>query len=200
MTFKWTYIAAIVLGILAIAVSAYDGGIWGIASHIWAILLVGLGGLFVLWGFMGRVPTSVEHSDEEFVGYPKNQVMAVFDTRTAAANALNDLRRSGFQQDDLSVFSDERGEKQLDSEGDSHGFTQVAQRSIEHLVTDIDDLKGYEAAVRDGGVVVGVLVPEEERREHVLDVFQRHHAHDVYYFGELAVQQLDVDRARTRVD
>src|SRR5690606_12628509 len=109
---------------------------------------------------------------------------AVFDTRPAAAQALSDLRRSGFAQDDLAVYAEESGATQLDSEGNSHGLTALAQRSIEHLVADVDDLKGYEDAVRRGAVVLAVLAPEEERREHVLDVFQRHHGHDVHYFGE----------------
>ncbi len=200
MTFKWTLLAAALLAVVAIAVSFWDAGPAGAFSHIHAIILMGLGGLFVLWAAFGRVPTRVEHSDEPFAGYPKNQVMGVFETRGAAANAIADLRRSGFAPDDISVYADESGATQLDSEGDSHGYLELTQRSVEHLVTDVDDLKGYEAAVRRGAVVVGVLAGEEERREHVLDVYQRHHGHDIYYFGDMAVQQLDADRSRTRVE
>ncbi|MCK9487165.1 MAG: general stress protein [Dehalococcoidia bacterium] len=200
MTFKWTYLAAAVLGVAAIAVSVWGGGLAGASSHIYAIGLVAIGGLFIIWARMGRVPTRLEGSDKPFAGYPKNQVMGIFDTRQSAADALNDLRRSGFAQDDLSVYARESGARQLDSEGNSHGLAALAQRSIEHLVADVDDLKGYEDAVHRGGVVLAVLAPEEERREHVQDVFQRHQGHDVHYFGEMAVERLDVDRTRTRVD
>lgn len=200
MTFKWTYLLAVALAVLGVVVSVWDGGLAGASSHLYAIALVALGGLFFVWARFGRVPTRLEGSDEPFAGYPKNQVMAVFDTRPAAAQALSDLRRSGFAQDDLSVYSNERGVTQLDSEGDQHGLTALAQRSVEHLVTDVDDLQGYQDAVKRGAIVLAVLAKEEERREHVLDIFQRHRGHDVYYFGDMAVQKMDVDRARTRVD
>lgn len=200
MTFKWTYLTAAALAIIAIVISVFDGGIAGAFSHIHGMVLVAIGGLLILWARFGRVPTHLEHSDQPFAGYPKDQVLGVFDTRDSAAHVLNDLRRSGFAHDDLSVYADESGATRLDSVGDSHGLLELTQRSIEHLVTDIDDLKGYEDAVRRGAVVVGVLAHEDERREHVLDVFRRHGGHDIYYFGEMAVQQLDVDRTRTRVD
>lgn len=201
MTFKWTYAAAAALAIVAVVVSVSSGGgFWGASSQLYAIALVAVAALLLIWARRGRLPTSLEGTDEPFAGYPKNQVLGVFDVRAAAANALQDLRRSGFAQDDLVVYTHESGAKQLDSEGNSHGLAALAQRSIEHLVADVDDLQAYEEAVRNGAVVVAVLAPEEERRAHVQDVFRRHHGHDLHYFGEMAVEKLDVDRTRTRVD
>ena len=73
-------------------------------------------------------------------------------------------------------------------------------RSIEHLASDVSDLEEYDEAVRAGGIVLGVLVVDGERRHHVAGIMHRHRGHDVRYFGSLTAESLSVDPGRTRAD
>lgn len=201
MSFTWTYLIVGAISLLGVAVAWFGVGPLGVIAHVYAIILFSIGGLLIFLSRTGRWPLQgAEGRDERFTGYPRHQVMGVFDSRSGADEAVRHFRDAGYGVEDISVFSGEKGEARLDSEGDSHGVAQVADRSIEHLMSDIDDLKTYEAAVHRGAVVVGVQAPDEGDREVVAAIFRRHGGHDLYYFGALAVEQLDADPERVTAD
>jgi hypothetical protein len=136
--------------------------------------------------------------DDDFVGYPKGQVLGIFDTREDAAAALSDFKDSGFAPADLHIYSGPEGEHAIDTDGTQHGMAGVSRRAIATLLTDQDDLRRYAAAVHEGAVVVGVEAPDDGARQGAAAVFARHGGYDVYSFGSLAVQKLDADPSRTR--
>ncbi|MPZ98721.1 MAG: hypothetical protein GEU80_05155 [Dehalococcoidia bacterium] len=189
------------VAVALVVVSWVGWGFWAGYSFAVPVIITAIAAAILLWARTGLGAwTSVQRQDEPFTGYPEDQVLGVFDSTREAGEAIEDFRRAGFGREELAVYSDRQGAARLDSEGTAHGLREVAQRQIEHIVTDIDDLQGYEAAVRRGGVVVGVVAPDEEPREQVAAVFQRHGAHDVHYFGAMTVQRLDVDSSRTHTN
>lgn len=201
MTFKWTFTSAVVIGVAVIALSWIGWGVWAAMSHIHAIILTAIGAAIILLARTGTPrPQVADSQDEPFSGYPQDQMLGIFETRNEASDALHALRNAGFASSDLTLFTGLKGAAQLDSEGTAHGIAEFTQRSIEHIASDIDDLQGYDEAVRRGAVVVGVMAPDEEPRTQAAQIFVEHGGHDLYYFGAFAVQQLDVDRSRTTTD
>lgn len=198
MTFKWTYIAAIALVVVGIAVTLpADGGLLGALTHIYAIVLVAAGGLLVLLGRMMKPKPQVGADQVEFLSYPEQQVLAILDDREAAVEAIRSLRRGDLVRQ-VDVYYGEAGAAAIDSEGLVHGVTGVTSRTVEHLVADLDDLTKYDEAVRLRKVVVAFDGRDEDVRRRGADVLIAHGAHTIQYFGPLAVQVLDVDRSRTR--
>lgn len=144
--------------------------------------------------------TATPTDQDDFVGYPEGQVLGIFDTREAAAGALSDFKDSGFAPADLRVYSGAEGEHAIDTDGTQHGMAGVTRRSIATILTDQDDLRRYGEAVHHGGVVVGVEAPDDGTRRTAAAVFVRHGGYDIYSFGSMAVQKLDVDPSRTRME
>lgn len=144
-----------------------------------------------------QIATPTEQDD--FAGYPEGQVLGIFDARHAAAAALSDFKDSGFAPADLHVYSGPEGEHDIDADGTEHGMAGVTRRAIATLLTDQDHLGRYGEAVHNGGIVVGVEAPNDGTRQTAAAIFVRHGGYDVYSFGSMAVQKLDVDPSRTRM-
>lgn len=198
MTFKWTYSAIVFVAVAAIVVSWIGWGLWAAFSHVYAIgmTVVGAGVVLLTRSGVRRWPR-IERRDEPFMSYPMNQVLGIFDERDDAARAVAELRRAGFALDHLFVLAGARGSARVDSEGTAHGLTGVTERSIEHLLTDLDDLQRYDEAIRAGGVVLAVGSTTDQDRRRIAAIFQLHGGYEVAAFGEYVVEKLDADPSRT---
>ncbi len=194
----WTYTGIVIVVLAAIVVSWIGWGVWAAFSHVYAIVLTGVGAVIILLARSGVGRSRrVERRDEPFMGYPEGQVLGIFDARDDAAAALVDLRGRGFGPHQLSVLVGASGSAQVDSEGVAHGLTGITQRSIEHLLTNKDDLEQYDQALRRGAVVLAVEAPDDWNRSTVSEAFQRHGGYEVMAFGTFVVEKLDADPSRT---
>ncbi len=149
------------------------------------------------------VPSQQAHAverGEEFVGYPDNQVLGIFDKRDDAARALDEASEAGIPETDITVYSGDDGAEAIDSSGTEHGVAETLQRSVQRLLTNEDDLRVYERAASEGGVVLAIEAKDDERKESASALLQRHGARDVRHFGTFVVQDLDVDPSRTMAD
>ena len=197
MTFKWTYIAAGLLTVAAIVVSLpIDGGFWGAVSYIHGIVLVAIGDGLVLFTRTRKQRPHAE-GDVPFVSYPEHQVLAILESRDEAARAVREMRNEKLH-DHLNLYHGEIGAAAIDSEGMVHGVGGVTSRSVEHLMTDLDDLTNYDEAIRSGSVVIAFNGRDAETRRRGAAILKSHGAHDIQYFGPMSVEVLDVDRSRTR--
>lgn len=205
MTFKWTYLLVAVVVLAAVLAPALTGGVWGSYSYAQGVALILLGG-FLIW-LVRRTPRQSRTEPElnagntvtaPFVGYPKDRVLAIFDHEDVAKRATDTVRAAGYR--DVDRYAGRRGAISLDSQGTEHGVAASAERTIEHIASDASDLEEYDAAVRDGRIVLAVLVEDGDRRHDVGDLLQRHGGQDVRYFGSLAVETLSVDPSRIRAD
>jgi len=181
----------LVLWIGAIATAWVGWGPWAAYSHIHAIIASAIAaGLFLLARRGVRRSSRVDRTDAPFAAYPLGQVLAIFDDRDCAAGALAELRQA-VPHRDLVVFSSSKGAASLDSEGTGHGIAGVTERSIEHLLTDEDDLQRYDTAVRAGAVVVS-MEADRDAAGAASDILRSHGGYDIYHFGSFTVQKLDV--------
>jgi len=198
MTFKWTYSAIVFTAVAAIVVSWIGWGAWAAFSHVYAIGMTVMGAGVVLLARSGvRRWPRIERRAEPFMSYPMNQVLAIFDERDDAARAVAELRRAGIAHDHLFVLAGARGSARVDSEGTAHGLIGITERSIEHLLTDLDDLQRYDEAIRAGGVVLAVGPTTDQDRRRIAAIFQLHSGYEVAAFGEYVVEKLDADPSRT---
>jgi hypothetical protein len=189
-------IAAFVIFGALITVISWAG--WGPAagtSHIYGIALMAIGaGLFFLSRDKTRRSRRVDSLDEPFVSYPGGQVFAAFRTAEAAAAAATDLRTAGLRE--VSIYRNVKGAAALDSSGTAHGLAEITERSLEQLLTDEDHLQRYDTAVRAGGVVLSVHA-EGHDADRAAAILINSGGFEVFRFGGLAVEKMDVDRSRT---
>jgi hypothetical protein len=188
----WLIVAVVFLVTAAWVIADISVGGWGaVGSHLIWIGAIWVGALLFLMARGGlKRWRSVKRQDVPFAGYPEDHVLAVFSTPDDAQAATRELERAGLSNGRVKVFADAPGAASIDSEGTEHGVAGFAERELEHLVSDKDDLAEYETAVRRGATVLGVAVDKDER-ERVLDIFRRHHADGVRYFGRWAVETLE---------
>jgi len=137
-------------------------------------------------------------TNEAFVGYPEDQVLAAFASRADAARAIDEVREAGVPGAALSVYSGEEGEEAIDSDGTGNGLTGVVMRGIQLLMSDRDRLSEYEETVQEGGVVVAVKAEDDDQKHAVAAVFRRNEGHHIRHYGTFAVEELNVDPSRLR--
>lgn len=203
MTFKWTYLLVAIVVVAAIVASGVAGGFAGGFSYAQGIGAILVGGLVIY--FAGRTgrremreQTEVNATAVPFTGYPKDQALAIFDRENDALGATRELHASGYGS--VQRFAGMDGAARLDSEGSAHGGAAAVERAIEQVASDVSKLEEYDAAVREGSIVLGVRVPDGEPPHRAARIIERHHGHDVRYFSGMTVERLDVDPQPTRAD
>ena len=199
MTFKWTYVAAILVFAAAFALMVRGGeGGFGGAGYAMGLSLIAVGGLIRYLARQRRPTVETSNEDVSFVSYPEHQVLGILDTRDAAALAIREIRRQGIATE-LNVYHGASGAASIDSEGVANGVVGVMERTVEHLAADLDDMSAYDGAVRSGKVVVSFDGSDEDIRGRGAEIIKDHGGHTVQHFGTLAIEVLDVDRSRTRM-
>ena len=123
-----------------------------------------------------------------FLGEPDNYMLGVFEEHERADEAMRDLTERGFGEDQLLLCVPPES---LDSTGSEHGVLASVERAVEHLLTDKSHLREYEEAAERGACVVGVHAATDEQKEQAQDVFQRHEASRINYFGKWTVETLN---------
>ena len=123
-------------------------------------------------------------SDLPFEGYPRDHLVGIVDNDGAALAA--ELEQQGVP--DVQILSGPEGAEVLDSDGSEHGLFGRLLRTVERVSAEIDHLREYERAVREGSTVVVALAKEEAVRERATEVFRKHNARFVNYFGSMTVE------------
>jgi len=125
-------------------------------------------------------------SDLPFEGYPRDHLVGIVDDQTAATALVSDLNQQGVV--DVQILSGSEGAEALDSDGSEHGIFSKLLRTVERMSAEIDHLREYERAVLEGSAVVVALANEEPLREQATEVFRKHNARFVNYFGAMTVE------------
>lgn len=126
----------------------------------------------------------------EFIQYPVDQVLAVFDSSEAAEDAAEALREAGVRDDDIREFHGTRDAARFDSTGEKHGAGAKVMRGIQFALTDEQQpLAWYEAALRDGKAVLSVHATEREATLFAVEAFERAGGHFINSFGKLASEE-----------
>jgi hypothetical protein len=124
-----------------------------------------------------------------------NRMLAVLDDERAAAAAEAALAGAGFAPDAVAVLRGDRDADRIDSMGKLRGSWTRAWRLLQFTQTDqMVDMVVYEAALRDGRIVVAVHARRWAERERAKRALEGAGAHFMNFFGRLATE--DVSRWR----
>lgn len=128
------------------------------------------------------------------IRYPTNHVVAVIDKEVPLAAAVESLTSGGFLDSEIQVSCGTAEADRLRASTGRGGLAGVAIRIAQRLGLEDDEMalkSHYEQAMRDGGYVVRVATPTEERKERAADVLRKHGAHSINFLGRFVVEGMD---------
>jgi hypothetical protein len=125
------------------------------------------------------------------IGSAVGRLMAVFDSRPEAEAAVQALGAAGFDGTTIELFEGPEDAAAFDASGRRRGIRGRLFRLIEFSWADqAPDFAWYEAAVREGRVVLSVRVRGQKRVRAATDVVIAHRGHFINHFGWFETQEL----------
>jgi hypothetical protein len=125
------------------------------------------------------------------IGSAIGRLMAVFDTRAAAEAAAEALAAAGFERSKIELFEGPEAAAAFDASGGRRGLRGRLYRIIEFSWADqAPDFAWYEAAVREGRVVLSVRARGLRALKAITEIVLAHGGHFVNHFGWFETQEL----------
>jgi hypothetical protein len=125
------------------------------------------------------------------IGSAVGRLMAVFDSRAEAEAAVEALAAAGFDRTTIELFEGPDDAAAFDASGRRRGIRGRLFRLIEFSWADqAPDFAWYEAAVREGRVVLSVRVRGQKRVRAATDIVLANGGHFVNHFGWFETQEL----------
>ncbi|HYK95391.1 MAG TPA: hypothetical protein VE011_05950 [Candidatus Dormibacteraeota bacterium] len=125
------------------------------------------------------------------IGYPRGKVLAVFDDRPAAAAAAQALAGAGVPAADIERFEGAEAADRFDASGARHGAVTRVLRAMQFSLMDqLPAMAWYEAALRDGKVVVAVRTADRATTLRIVEALRNAGGHFINRFGRLATEEL----------
>lgn len=125
------------------------------------------------------------------IGSAIGRLLAVFDTRAEAEAATEALVGASFDRSRIEMFEGPADATAFDASGRRRGLRGRLYRIVEFTWADqAPDFAWYEAAVREGRVVLSVRVRGQRQVRSGADVVLAHGGHFVNHFGWFETQEL----------
>jgi hypothetical protein len=125
------------------------------------------------------------------IGSAVGRLLAVFDSRAEAEAAVAAFATAGFDPARIELFAGPDDAAAFDSSGRRRGIAGRLYRIVEFSWADqAPDFAWYEAAVRDGRVVLSVRVGGQRQVRRAADIVLAHGGHFVNHFGWFETQEL----------
>jgi hypothetical protein len=125
------------------------------------------------------------------IGSAVGRMLAVFDTAAESEAAVEALTAAGFEPGEIERFQGPDDAAAFDASGRRRGLRGRLYRLIEFSWADqAPDFAWYEAAVREGRVVLSVRVRGQRRLRQAADIVLAHGGHFVNHFGWFETQEL----------
>jgi len=124
------------------------------------------------------------------VAYPTHHLLGVVDDPAAAAGAASALTGAGFAPAEVTLLRGSEGADRLDGLGEVGGWWRRMVRGFQYMTMDqMPDFRTYEAAIRDGRVVVAVRVSDRPRMLAARNALVAAGGHFINYFGRLSTEE-----------
>jgi hypothetical protein len=141
------------------------------------------------WGGLMRQSTNRER--REFEKFGTSKVVGVINDKTQIDTARMALTSIGITDAMIEVFCGLEGEHNLDLKGESHGFLDHINRSLEHfLLVDGLHMDRYEQELLAGHCVVQVYITDSRTREQVREILKSCGAHFINAYGQWTTKAL----------
>lgn len=133
-----------------------------------------------------------------FIGYPRQRVLAVFDTPAAADAGARAAAEARARAGAVAVSADAAIERyagaadadRFDATGQHHGVVARSLRAVQFSLMDqLPALAWYEAALRDGRAVVAVRTRNRAETVRVVEALRSAGGHFINRFGRLATEE-----------
>jgi hypothetical protein len=125
------------------------------------------------------------------IGSAVGRLMAVFDDAAAVETARSALVAAGIDGTGIETFSGPEAAAAFDASGRRHGPLGVVYRIFEFSWADqAPDFAWYEAAVREGRIVMSVRVRGQRHVAHAARIIEDHGGHFINHFGWFETQEL----------
>jgi hypothetical protein len=132
-----------------------------------------------------------ERAKPRSIGAAVGRLIAVFDDATAVEAARAALLEAGIPARSIETFAGPDAAAAFDASGRRHGVLGVIYRAFEFSWADqAPDFAWYEAAVREGRIVMSVRVRGQRRVAHVARIIEEHGGHFINHFGWFETQEL----------
>ena len=120
----------------------------------------------------------------------QDRVFAVLDSPATADGARRALIDAGFADADIERFEGPAAGDAFDGTGRAHGVVGRVRRAVQFSLMDqLPDLAWYEAALREGRIVLGVRAPGRDRVRRAVDAFVGAGGHFINRFGRLQTEE-----------
>jgi hypothetical protein len=120
----------------------------------------------------------------------QDRVFAVLDSPAAADAARRALVEAGFHDNDIEWLEGAAAGNAFDGTGRAHGVTGRLRRAVQFSLMDqMPDLAWYEAALREGRIVLGVKASGRARVRRAVDALVSAGGHFINRFGWLQTEE-----------
>ena len=129
----------------------------------------------------------------EPIHYPENHVLGVIDAPEQVGTVTAALADAGFRSSEISITSGQGAAEALHASTGRTGLAHLAIRIAERIGIADDEMEvkeRYEQALRDGGFVVSVLAPTEERKLLAARVLREHGGGFINFLGRRTIEVL----------
>jgi hypothetical protein len=125
------------------------------------------------------------------IGTAVGRLISVLDTAADAAAATTALVAAGVEPTAIETFEGEEGAAAFDPSGARRGLAGRLYRIVEFSWADqAPDFAWYEAAARDGRVVLSVRVRGQRHVAHAARIIADNGGHFINHFGWFETQEL----------
>lgn len=121
---------------------------------------------------------------------PQDRLFAVFDDRTSAEAASRALASLGLSERDTELYEGQSAADAFDGTGRVHGPLARVRRAIQFSLADqMPDLAWYEAALRDGRVVLSAHTRDSATTQLAVAALIEAGGHFINRFGRLQTEE-----------
>ena len=125
-----------------------------------------------------------------FIGYPSRQVLGVFEDRRTADAATTQLAEVGVAPTAIQTYAGPADAERFDATGARHGLAARLRRVMQFSLMDqLPAMAWYEAALRDGKVVVAVRTTSRPGTLRAVEVLKAAGGHFINRFGRLDTEE-----------
>ena len=136
----------------------------------------------------GRVP---ERGPRRAIGSAVGRLLAVFDDAASADQAIEALEAAGIGPERIERFAGEDDLGAFDASGKRRGWRGRMFRIVEFSWADqAPDFAWYEAAIREGRIVLSVRVRGDKAVRAVAAIIADHGGHFVNHFGWFETREI----------